>query len=293
MRGILGRIFDFYWGQGIADDVPALTYYLVLSLAPFALGLAAIEALLLSDIVSALEVVEQINRYLPDEVHSEIRQLVLGTRDNSPMLLLTAVVAMLWTTSGAIGVIERCESRILDCPRHSVVTGRIRNIVLGAGVAVMVAVASASAPVIGEVTDTLNLQGKIPGGLLAALNTAGSVLVFTAIFRYAPRSRLRWKSAALGALPAAIAIQLLPALVGAYVGAAAGFAAVRVFLLLAVVLFGLYTMALVMLIGSGLATRSELRARNGIAPEVPDLPGGPPGFGVGADRPRRMEKLPL
>ena len=45
-----------------------------------------------------------------------------GTRDNSPMLLAIALVAMLWTSSGAIGVIERCESRMLDCKRHDVVT---------------------------------------------------------------------------------------------------------------------------------------------------------------------------
>ena len=54
MRTFGRRVFDFWWGQGIADDVPALTYYLLLSLAPFALGLAALEALLLKDILSAI-----------------------------------------------------------------------------------------------------------------------------------------------------------------------------------------------------------------------------------------------
>jgi uncharacterized BrkB/YihY/UPF0761 family membrane protein len=44
VRTVARRAFDFYWGTGIADDVPALTYYLVLSLAPVALGLAALEA---------------------------------------------------------------------------------------------------------------------------------------------------------------------------------------------------------------------------------------------------------
>jgi len=54
MRRAFQRIFDFYWGQGIADDVPALTYYLLLSLAPLALGLAAIQALLLKNVAEAL-----------------------------------------------------------------------------------------------------------------------------------------------------------------------------------------------------------------------------------------------
>src|SRR3954449_8776257 len=207
MRGLPGRIFRFYWGEGIADDVPALTYYLLLSLAPFALGLAAVQALLLKNVLSAIEVADQVNRFLPDAVHGDITRLVLGTRSNSPLLLAVAVATMLWTASGAIGVIERCESRMLEAPRHSIVTGRLRNLVLGAGVAAILAVASAGAPVIGDAADALNMRGALPGGLLLAVNTIGSILVFAGIYRWAPRCTLRWRSAIVGAVPAGIAIQ--------------------------------------------------------------------------------------
>ena len=162
MRSLARRTFAFYWGRGIADDVPALTYYLVLSLAPVALGLAALEALLLSDTQSALNVADGLNRFLPDAVHSDIRHLVTGTRDNSPLLLAIAMATMLWTTSGAIGVIERCESRILECERHGIVTGRLRNMALGAGIAIMVLAASAAAPVIGDAADALDVRRTLP-----------------------------------------------------------------------------------------------------------------------------------
>src|SRR5919199_255759 len=218
MRSVGRRIFDFYWGQGIADDVPALTYYLLLSLAPFALGLAAVQALLLKNVLSAIQVAEQINRFLPDAVHSDITRLVLGTRSNSPLLLALAVVTMLWTSSGAIGVLERCESRMLGAPRHSIVVGRIRNLMLGAGVALMVAAASAAAPVIGDAADAINARGSLPGGALLAANTIGSIFVFAAIYRWAPRATMRWRSAIVGAIPAGVAIQAIPALVGLYVG---------------------------------------------------------------------------
>ena len=271
MRTLGRRIFDFYWGTGIADDVPALTYYLLLSLAPFALGLAALQALLLKNVLSAIQVADQLNRFLPDAVHSDITQLVLGTRSNSPLLLALAVVTMLWTTSGAIGVIERCESRMLEAPRHSIVVGRLRNLLLGAGVAVMVALASAGAPVIGDAADALDLRGSLPGGLLLALNTLGSIVVFAAIYRWAPRCTLRWRSAAVGAIPAGIAIQAIPALVGLYVGHFVGFAAVRLFLILAIVLLGLYVMATVILVGSGLAGKREVRHLRRAA-DRPDAP---------------------
>ncbi len=255
MRDLPQRAFGFYWGQGIADDVPALTYYLLLSLAPIAHGVAAREALLLKDVLSAYEAADQLNRFLPAAVHEDIRNLIVGTRNNSPLLLAVAVVAMLWTSSGAIGVIERCESRILGCPRYDVVTGRIRNLVLGALVALAFVVAAAGAPVIGDVLRGLSISGTIPSGVALVLNVLGSIVIFGVIYRYAPKSRLRWRSALVGAVPAGIGLQAVPAIVGLYFGAAAGFAAVRVFLLLAVLLLGLYVMAMVLLVGAGLAVR--------------------------------------
>jgi membrane protein len=289
MRTLGRRIFDFYWGEGIADDVPALTYYLLLSLAPFALGLAAVQALLLKNVLSAIQVAEQINRFLPDAVHSDITQLVLGTRSNSPLLLALAVATMLWTASGAIGVIERCESRMLVAPRHSLLTGRLRNLLLGAGVALMFAVASAGAPVIGDAADALNLRGVLPSGLLLAVNTVGSVFVFAGIYRWAPRCTLRWRSAIVGAVPAGIAIQAIPALVGLYVGNFVGFAAVRLFLILAIVLLGLYVMATVILVGSGLAVKREVRHLRRVAAR-PDAP--PNRFRVPADGGPAVEPQP-
>jgi YihY family inner membrane protein len=264
MRRLAGRTIDFYWGQGIADDVPAMTYYLVLSLAPVALGLAALQALLLSDANAALSVARGLNRFLPDAVHGDIRQLVLGTRDNSPLLLAIALFTMLWTTSGAIGVIERCESRILDCDRHSVIVGRLRNMALGAGVAVMVLAASVAAPVIGDAADALDVRRSLPGWLLVVINTVGSIVVFALLYHLAPRSRPNWRACLLGAVPAGIAIQTVPSFVGLYFGAGAGFAAVRLFLLLAVILFGLYVIALCTLLGAGIAVTYELRRRDRI-----------------------------
>jgi uncharacterized BrkB/YihY/UPF0761 family membrane protein len=264
VRRLADRTFAFYWGQGIADDVPALTYYLVLSLAPVALGLAALEALLLSNTQSALNVADGLNRFLPDAVHSDIRHLVLGTRDNSPVLLAVAMASMLWTTSGAIGVIERCESRMLDCARHHVIAGRLRNMALGAGIAIMVLAASAAAPVIGDAADALDVRRTLPGWLLVVLNTAGSIIVFALLYHWAPRARPNWRACLLGALPAGIAIQAVPTIVGLYFGAGAGFAAVRLFLLLAVILLGLYVIALCVLVGAGIAVGSELRRRDRI-----------------------------
>lgn len=254
-----GRFYRFWWGTGLADDVPALTYYLVLSLAPFALGLAALEALLLDDYVSAVEVADEINRYLPEDVHGDITQLVTGTRDNSPVLLILAVVAMLWTTSGAIGVVERCTSRILDTARHSIVWGRIRNMALGALVALLVIGAAGGGSVVSGTADIFGIGDAVPDSIVVVSNALGATVLFAIIFRTAPLGHLHWRSAFAGALPAGIGLQVIPTLVGLYVQAAAGYAAVRLFLLLAVILLGLYAMATVILVGAGVAAKAERR----------------------------------
>jgi membrane protein len=257
------RFYEFYWGEGIADDVPALAYYLVLSLAPFALGLAALEALLLKDVLSALQVADQLNRFLPEALHDDISRLVVSTRSNSPLLLALALFAMLWTTSGGIGVIERCLSRILDVPRHNIIIGRVRNLGLGGLVAVAVILASLSISVVTNLSYELRPGEGFPGPMILVFNAIGSMLVFATIYRYAPLTKMRWRSALLGAIPGGLAIQTVPAIVGLYVTAAAGFAAVQLFLLLAVMLLGLYIIALLLLIGAGIAGRAERRAWEG------------------------------
>jgi uncharacterized BrkB/YihY/UPF0761 family membrane protein len=135
---------------------------------------------------------------------------------------------------------------------------------LGAGIVLMVLAASATAPVIGDAADALNIRRTLPGSVLVVVNTVGSILVFALLYHWAPRARPNWRACLLGAVPAGIAIQAVPSIVGLYFGAGAGFAAVRLFLLLAVMVAGLYIIALVTLLGAGLAVTYELRRRDRI-----------------------------
>jgi uncharacterized BrkB/YihY/UPF0761 family membrane protein len=111
--------------------------------------------------------------------------------------------------------------------------------------------------VVSDVSLKLRSGSGLPGPTILVFNTIGSILLFATVYRYAPLGRLHWISALKGAVPAGIAIQLVPAIVGVYVNAAAGFAAVQLFLLIAIVLLGLYIVALAMLVGAGIAATIE------------------------------------
>ena len=78
----------------------------------------------------------------------------------------------------------------------------------------MVLAASAAAPVIGDVADALDIRRTLPGSLLVVVNTVGSIIVFALLYHWAPRSRPNWRACLLGAVPAGIAIQAVPSIVG-------------------------------------------------------------------------------
>ena len=258
-RRAIRRVTGFYWGEGIADDVPALTYYLVLSLAPFVLGLATVAAIVLQSEFSRDDLTAEIARFTPPEIQSSLTALVERTQDESPFLLSLAVFAMLWTTSGAIGVIERCLARMLQRPRFHVVVGKIRNLMLGGGVALLLVFAVAGTTLTTGLARRIGLDSDFVQPFVGSLTVVASAAVCTFIFHWAPRERLRWRAALAGGTLTGVALQAVPLLISLYVGAFADARAERIFFLLAAILFSFYMMAQILLIGAGISALVERR----------------------------------
>jgi uncharacterized BrkB/YihY/UPF0761 family membrane protein len=84
---------------------------------------------------------------LPKDVHDQLVLLILRTKEQSLLLIAASIIGMVWVSSGAVGVIERCLLRLLAGPSEGVVRGKLRNLGLAAVVTVvimlMVAVATA------------------------------------------------------------------------------------------------------------------------------------------------------
>ena len=84
---------------------------------------------------------------LPKDAHDQIVNLILRTKEQSPLLIAGSIIAMVWVSSGVVGVLERCLLRLLDRPGAGVVRGKLRNLAVATVVAVlillMVAVATA------------------------------------------------------------------------------------------------------------------------------------------------------
>lgn len=249
------RVIGFYWGSGLCDDVPALAWYLVGATVPLTLGIAAIAAIVLGDGAQADEVATRLAKVLPPGARDQVIQLVFRTRRDSPLLLAIAIVAMVWASAGATGVVERVGSRLLRVPRSNPVRLKLRHLALAAGMVVLIAAMAIAG------TEATNLRHRlgvdVPRWVVSIAAVAIIAGVCALLFRFATTRRLAWSAALRGSVPAAIVVELTPLLAGYYARAVAGRTPVQVFLVLAGLLFACYVVAQGLLIGEGLAVGAQ------------------------------------
>jgi uncharacterized BrkB/YihY/UPF0761 family membrane protein len=247
-----------YWGSGLCDDVPALAWFLLVSLVPLTLGLTALAALLLGDYARAQELVEHAARVLPQDVHDQLVQLILRTHHNSSLLLAGSVVAMVWVSSGAVGVIERCMARLLGRPRRGPFAGKLRNLALACGLACLIVVLVLAASAGTGLVDRLGAGStaiRVAAPLVSLVVVVG---VCALLYRASGAESLSTRAALAGGLAGAPFLLIMPTVVGYYLRLAASRTPEGVFLVLAGVIFTCYLVALGLLIGVGVSARVEL-----------------------------------
>ena len=248
-------MIELYWGSGVCDDVPALAWYLVSALIPLTLGITALATVLLGDYSRAQAVAQRVAKVLPSDVSDQVVQLILRTRRDSPLLITISIVLMVWTMSGAVGVVERCLSRLLDRPRFGMVLLKARQLGLAAGLVLVVVLMVLAAAKATHLQSRLGLDGAGSHTLFVVGSLLAIGAVCASLYHFSPRDGIPWRDAAVGAIPAAIALELTPTLAAYYLRWVAGTTPVQVFLVLAGVLFTCYIASMAMLIGGAIAVR--------------------------------------
>src|SRR3954453_10291632 len=257
VRRIAHEVERFYWGSGLCDDVPAFAWFLVVLLVPLALGLGALATVIFDD-GAVRNFAEQAADVFPKEVHDQVVALVLETRRDTPVLVTLAVIVMIWTGSNAVGVIERCLSRLLARDRGDAVRRKLRHLGLSAALVLLIGL------LVIVVTETTPLRHTlgIDGTFLDAvgLPTIGviTVVVCGSLYKLAPRGGVPWRAALAGGLPAAIVLIATPTAARYYLEAVARGTAVGVFLVLVGVLVTCYVAAIGMMVGGGVPARVPL-----------------------------------
>jgi uncharacterized BrkB/YihY/UPF0761 family membrane protein len=255
LRRAVREATGFYWGSGLSNEVPALAWFLLASLVPLALGVTALATLVLGDYAKAQIVAEKLSQGLPQNVHEQIVQLILRTHRDSPLLIAASILGMLWTTSGAVGVLERSLSRLVGESGKGMVAGKLRNIGVAAAVTVlvvmMVLVASAGTGLVKE----LRLNSAVTRIVVPIASIGLTALICGGVYWVLSRGAAGWRPALLGGLVGGVLLQVTPIAAGYYLRYVAGNTPVELFLMLSGVLITCYLAALALLIGAGVMMR--------------------------------------
>lgn len=269
MRRTFRELVGLYFDSGISADIPALAWYLLSSLAPLALGLTALAAVLIGDYAEAQALAARVSGVLPADAHEQIVNLILRTQKDSPLLIAGAIVGMLWTSSGVVGVVDRCLGRMLDRAPHNPLLGKLHNIGVAAAVAVlivlMVLLASAGTGFIHRLeVDSTFVRIIAP---LIAMAIIG--LICAGVFRVVARGAGSWHAALAGGALSGVILQVTPTAAGYYMRWVAGNTPVKAFLILAGVLITCYIVAAGLLLGAGVMARVQLGHRLGAGAPAP------------------------
>jgi uncharacterized BrkB/YihY/UPF0761 family membrane protein len=265
-RRALREIVALYWESGVSDDVPALAWFLVSSLVPLALGVTALATVVLGDYAQAQALAARAARVLPSDLHDQLVELILRTRRDSPLLIAASIAGMLWTSSGAVGVLQRCVTRLLGLPGTGIVRGKLRNIRVAAAlsllVVLMVVVASAGTGIVHRLgVDSLVLRVAAP-----LLSVMIALLICAVVYRSQADGSVGWRAALSGGAVAAVMLQATPTAAGYYLALVAGHTPVKLFLILAGVLMTCYLVSLGLLLGAGVTARVQLGRPLGSGP---------------------------
>lgn len=258
LRRAAHEVIGFYWGSGLSNEVPALAWFLLASLVPLALGITALATLVLGDYERARIVAERLSQGLPHNVHEEIVQLILRTHRDSPLLIAGSIAGMLWTSSGAVGVLERALSRLVGGAGKGPVVGKLRNMGVAAAVTVLIVVtvlvASAGTGVLRE----LRLSSVLIRIAVPIASVGLTALICGGVYWMLGGGEARWRSALLGGLTGGVLLQVTPTAAGYYLRYVAGNTPVELFLMLSGVLITCYLAAVALLIGAGVTMRLQL-----------------------------------
>jgi uncharacterized BrkB/YihY/UPF0761 family membrane protein len=261
VRRALRELVGLYWESGVSADIPALAWYLLSSLVPLALGLTALAAVVLGDYAEAQALAARVSDVLPKDVRDQIVALVLRTERDSPFLIAGAIVAMVWASSGSVGVIDRCLSRMLSIKGPNPLVGKLRNLGVALAVAVLVVVMVLLATAGTGLVERLHVNATLVRVALPLLLLTVIVLICASVFRVLGGGRVSWHAALAGGGVSGVILLVTPTLAGYYIQWVASNTPVRLFLVLAGVLITCYIVAFGVLLGTGVVARVELGHR--------------------------------
>lgn len=244
---MLDKLVNFYWGRGLHLAVPMLSFYILVSLAPLILGMAAIAGIVFADLLTPTQIAETLSERFPEEIRDLIINLADSVR-NQPRAVVLSILLMSWTFSSALMVIDHVMS---PNPEKTIdmVKARIRLIFFGLLFASLLLISIAAGVVLAGISPI--------GGPLEA--SYGFLIIFIGcalIYKILPRKKPPIKKALAGAIPGSLALFFTPYFLTWYLSLGR-ISWGGLFAAVVVLLTSSYIMSFGLLLGAGIASKEE------------------------------------
>jgi uncharacterized BrkB/YihY/UPF0761 family membrane protein len=176
---------------------------------------------------------------------------------------------MLWTSSGVVGVIDRCLGRMLSREEKNPLLGKLHNIGVAAAVALLIVLMVLVASVGTGFIHRLEVDSTLVRILAPFVSMAIIGLICAGVFKVVARDAGSWRPALIGGAVSGVILQITPTAAGYYMRWVAGNSPVKAFLILAGVLITCYIVAFGLLLGAGVMARVQLGHRLGAGTPAP------------------------
>jgi membrane protein len=240
----------------------ALAFYTILSLAPLAILVIAIVALVFGHSTAQNQLLGQVESMIGQQGSEAVKGMIEHAQKpaSGTFASILGVITLLFGASGVFGELQSALNKTCDLKPKSEggVWGTIKQrffsfgMVLAVGFLLLVSLVISTA---------LAAFGKFCGGFLpmpefvlstinVVVSLAGVAGLFALIFRYVPATRIAWKELWIGAAVTAFLFTIGKFLIGLYVGKAAVGSAYGAAGSLVVVIVWVYYSALIFLFGA-------------------------------------------
>ncbi len=246
MREVVNK---FYADRG-THLAAMIAYFALLSFVPL-LFLALSLIGLAGEPSESSYLIEQLRRTFPATSIDRLLDVVRTVQDRALELGAVGIVGLLWATLGFFSVVESAFNIVYGLPNRSFIRQKSLVLALTAGSLVLLFLALVVASVGGEIAADAAVIGDVLAYVYAiAISTALVFAFLWIMYTLLTNERLTWRETVPGALFAAILLQTSFQILPIFVRGASGLVSLQAFGGLVLLLFWLYVMANILVLGA-------------------------------------------
>lgn len=224
MMALLKRVWQEWQETNVPVQAAALAYYTVFSLAPLLLVVIGVAGLVFDQGTVQNSLLEQFRRLLGEDGANLLGSMLEGANRQGSGLItsLVGLVTLIFGATGVLAQLQQTLNTIWKVPPPKGWGGILKTRLLSLGLILafgfLVIVLLVVNTAISALSTRLEVWGWLWQWLTSIVGFFAIAVIFAAIYKYMPDTRVSWRHVRLGALITALLFILGKSLIGFYLG---------------------------------------------------------------------------